>query len=38
MIYIETERSLSTLLVPDNWQLYRDKQAGDVSYRLYKRN
>jgi 16S rRNA (guanine966-N2)-methyltransferase len=38
MIYIETERSLSTLSVPDNWELYRDKQAGDVSYRLYKRN
>ena len=37
MIYIETERSLSSLSVPDNWQLYRDKQAGDVSYRLYKR-
>ena len=37
MIYIETERSLSTLSVPDNWELYRDKQAGDVSYRLYKR-
>ena len=38
MIYIETERSLNTLSVPDNWQLYRDKQAGDVNYRLYKRN
>lgn len=38
MIYIETERTLSTLSVPDNWQLYRDKQAGEVSYRLYKRN
>jgi 16S rRNA (guanine966-N2)-methyltransferase len=37
MIYIETEKSLSTLSVPDNWELYRDKQAGDVSYRLYKR-
>lgn len=35
-IYIETPRQLA-LEIPSNWQLHREKHAGDVSYRLYYR-
>ena len=34
-VYIETERSL-TLRVPHHWQLHREKNAGQVTYRLYQ--
>jgi 16S rRNA (guanine966-N2)-methyltransferase len=37
MIYLETEKELTNPLVPDNWQLHREKTAGQVTYRLYKR-
>ncbi|MBR9884244.1 MAG: 16S rRNA (guanine(966)-N(2))-methyltransferase RsmD [Oceanospirillales bacterium] len=37
MIYIECERELTLPPLPSDWQLYREKQAGQVSYRLYER-
>ena len=37
MIYVETEKEMTDLQVPDNWELYRDKTAGQVTYRLYQR-
>lgn len=37
MIYVETESELSLLEVPPNWQLHREKHAGQVTYRLYIR-
>ena len=38
MIYIETEKELALTSVPANWSLYREKNAGQVSYRLFERN
>ncbi len=38
MIYVETEKELTNPMVPDNWELYREKTAGQVTYRLYKRS
>ncbi|HIG06988.1 MAG: 16S rRNA (guanine(966)-N(2))-methyltransferase RsmD [Methylococcales bacterium] len=35
-IYIETERSWDLVDTPDNWQLLKDKQAGDVRYQLFQ--
>ena len=35
-IYIEREQNCK-LLLPLNWQLLKDKQAGQVSYQLYQR-
>lgn len=37
MIYIECERELALPPLPADWVLYREKQAGQVSYRLYER-
>ncbi|BBB24738.1 16S rRNA (guanine(966)-N(2))-methyltransferase RsmD [Amphritea japonica] len=37
MIYVETEKEMADLQVPDNWELYREKTAGQVTYRLYQR-
>lgn len=37
MIYVETEKEMTDLQVPDNWELYREKTAGQVTYRLYQR-
>ncbi len=37
MIYVETESELSVLSVPMNWRLHREKNAGQVTYRLYIR-
>ncbi|MBZ5487010.1 16S rRNA (guanine(966)-N(2))-methyltransferase RsmD [Halomonas aquamarina] len=36
MIYLETERAL-TPVVPANWQLHRETQAGESTARLYRR-
>lgn len=36
-IYIESEQSWVPTGIPDNWDLYREKTAGQVSYRLYSR-
>lgn len=35
-IYIESDKQLLELVVPDNWQLFRDKVAGRVRARLYR--
>ncbi|MDF2155989.1 16S rRNA (guanine(966)-N(2))-methyltransferase RsmD [Vibrio sp. CAU 1672] len=37
MIYIETEKELEMTGLPPTWHLYREKTAGQVSYRLYER-
>ncbi len=37
-VYVESEVDSGTLWVPANWQLYREKVAGQVAYRLYLRN
>jgi len=34
-LYVETARANATPQVPESWQLHRDKNAGDVAYRLY---
>lgn len=34
-IYIESEQSLDDLEIPANWHPHREKQAGQVIYRLY---
>lgn len=36
MIYLETERALAPV-VPANWQLHRETQAGESTARLYQR-
>lgn len=38
MVYLETEQELSDPQVPSNWELYREKKAGQVIYRLYQRH
>lgn len=37
LIYIEAEKELGTPDVPVNWEIYKEKHAGQVSFRLYKR-
>lgn len=37
LIYLEAPRD-AHLQLPANWQLHRDKQAGQVSFRLYHRH
>ena len=36
-IYLETGRDEVLPALPEDWSLHRDKQAGQVSYRLYHR-
>jgi len=36
LIYLEQEKELSSTLVPDSWQLKKEKVAGQVAYRLYE--
>lgn len=36
-IYVESESEWLPEGIPDNWQLYREKMAGQVCYRLYQR-
>lgn len=38
LIYIETEKELTLPSLPQDWQLHREKTAGQVCYRLYQRN
>lgn len=38
IIYIETEKELLLEKIPTHWHLYREKSAGQVCYRLFKRN
>lgn len=37
MIYIESEKELPLTELPASWQLYREKIAGQVCYRLFER-
>jgi 16S rRNA (guanine966-N2)-methyltransferase len=37
LIYVESEVENGTPLVPANWHLHREKVAGQVAYRLYRR-
>ncbi|OUS23916.1 16S rRNA (guanine(966)-N(2))-methyltransferase RsmD [Thalassotalea sp. 42_200_T64] len=37
VIYIEAESELADLAIPNNWQLLKEKIAGQVAYRLYQR-
>ncbi len=37
LIYIETEKELALEGIPANWDLHREKSAGQVSYRLFER-
>ncbi|WP_136487338.1 16S rRNA (guanine(966)-N(2))-methyltransferase RsmD [Vibrio sp. H11] len=37
MIYIECEKELAMADLPPNWELYREKTAGQVCYRLFER-
>jgi len=37
LIYVESENSPARLSLPGNWQLHRDKRAGQVWYSLWRR-
>lgn len=37
-IYVESEKEWQPQHVPNNWSLHREKIAGQVCYRLYKRD
>jgi len=37
LIYLEAERALRSLPVPENWALLRSKTAGQVGYHLARR-
>jgi len=37
-VYIETERDLELEDLPSNWQILREKKAGQVACRLFQRN
>jgi 16S rRNA (guanine966-N2)-methyltransferase len=36
LIYVEMENEVGTDDIPDNWQLLKEKTAGQVTYRLYQ--
>ncbi len=36
LIYIESESDFQVSLLPQNWQLLKEKKAGQVTYRLYQ--
>ena len=36
-IYLESESHVSLEKIPDNWKLLREKQTGEVYYRLFER-
>jgi len=38
LIYLEVENSLTNLQIPDNWQLLKEKSAGQVRYQLFRRD
>lgn len=37
LIYLEAEKELTTLTLPANWQIIRNKTAGEVNYFLVRR-
>lgn len=38
LIYVESEINWQPDGIPNNWKIYREKQAGQVCYRLYERS
>ncbi|CAH0527353.1 16S rRNA (guanine(966)-N(2))-methyltransferase RsmD [Vibrio hippocampi] len=38
LIYIETEKELQLDIIPEHWDMLKEKTAGQVSYRLFERN
>lgn len=38
IIYVETEQNFDAAQLPENWQLLKEKTAGQVVSRLYQRN
>lgn len=38
MVYVETEKEWAPAGLPENWELYREKIAGQVCYRLFLRH
>lgn len=38
MIYVEAESEWPLAELPESWQLYREKKAGQVAYRLFQRS
>ncbi|WP_111978778.1 16S rRNA (guanine(966)-N(2))-methyltransferase RsmD [Algibacillus agarilyticus] len=38
LIYLEVEKNLTQVIWPDNWQVLKEKTAGEVSYRLLSVN
>ena len=38
VIYIEREKELSQVILPSNWTLLKEKQAGQVCFELYQRS
>ncbi|NAW68908.1 16S rRNA (guanine(966)-N(2))-methyltransferase RsmD [Vibrio sp. V27_P1S3P104] len=38
LIYVESEKELASTTFPESWHLYREKNAGQVCYRLFVRN
>ncbi|MGR6980182.1 16S rRNA (guanine(966)-N(2))-methyltransferase RsmD [Testudinibacter sp. P27/CKL/0425] len=37
LIYIESEKQLSNLTIPPDWQLLKEKIGGEVCFRLYRK-
>ena len=37
-VYVETEKRLSLEGIPENWQLLKSREAGEVSYHLFARS
>ena len=37
LVYLETEKELTTTAIPANWRLLKEKIAGQLAYRLYQR-
>lgn len=38
MIYLESEKEWPVAGIPENWELHREKTAGQVTFRLYQRS
>lgn len=38
VIYVEQEKELEALLLPENWQVYKEKTAGQVRYQLIQKH
>jgi len=36
LIYVEREKELANINVPESWQIQKEKQAGQVLFQLYR--